>query len=626
MNSWALQQKIETQVDSLDIKSFLYWLGSNSILKSLETNIEVKDEKVMRYKVKKTVTVLNEEGVEKGFVAIPYNSFMSPGKIKGEILDKNNNRVRKLSSSEIKDYSNASSYSLYEDSRVLYFELVYNEFPYTITYEYEVDYNGYINWPAWFPQDYGMSVENAELVVSVPSGMEVRYKSNKIPAEPTIKIENGLEHYTWRVEKLPAVEIEPYGPRNFEQLPYLELAPNQFEIEGSKGMLDTWKSFGRWYYDLSKDRDVLEEPVVRHIRDLVSDVQDEDEKIRILYNYLQETTRYVNISLGLGGWQTYPAMYVKEKGYGDCKALTNYMIAMLKAIGIDAYPALIRSGINERDIEPEFPSNQFNHVVAFIPRGEDNLWLECTSSTMPFGEIGLANEDRLALVVKPEGGELIRTPKSNWHENAQYRKATVKLTSDGNAEAIVTTIFTGNRKQELRATLLQQSERDRRIWLENWIDIPAFSITEADLTTGGSGEDYYELPVKLQLPKFGVSMGSRMIISANLMEKNSTTLQENENRSQPVHLNYSKVDVDSIYYEIPEGFIIESLADPVEINPGFGFYSSLTKQASPSTVLYIRRFEIHKDRFEPEEYSELSSFLREVKKADQIKFLLKKAS
>ena len=62
---------------------------------------------------------------------------------------------------------------------------------------------------------------------------------------------------------------------------------------------------------------------------------------------------------------------------------------MLKAVGINSYYTLIRAGEDETDIQVDFPSNQFNHVVLCVPHGQRHLlWLECTSQTVSLGLFG----------------------------------------------------------------------------------------------------------------------------------------------------------------------------------------------------------------------------------------------
>src|SRR5690606_16810927 len=95
---------------------------------------------------------------------------------------------------------------------------------------------------------------------------------------------------------------------------------------------------------------------------------------------------------------------------GDCKGLTNYTLALLKAVGVESHYAVVEAGRAKIDLEEDFPTlAQGNHVILAIPHKGGYHWLDCTSQYLPFGYIGDFTDDRKAFVVTPEGGEIVGT-------------------------------------------------------------------------------------------------------------------------------------------------------------------------------------------------------------------------
>jgi transglutaminase-like putative cysteine protease len=163
------------------------------------------------------------------------------------------------------------------------------------------------------------------------------------------------------------------------------LASSEFEMAGYKGNMNTWENLGKFMQDLRGGRDQLPADIKQKVHELTDKEPDPNKKVAKLYEFMQQNTRYVSIQLGIGGLQPFDATYVATKRYGDCKALSNYMSALLKEIGVPSYYTLVKSGEGNTFFVPDFPSDQFDHVILCVPLKKDTMWLECTDQTLPAG-------------------------------------------------------------------------------------------------------------------------------------------------------------------------------------------------------------------------------------------------
>ena len=152
---------------------------------------------------------------------------------------------------------------------------------------------------------------------------------------------------------------------------------------------------------------------------------------------MQKKSRYVNIAVGIGGWKPMLASDVDRLGYGDCKALSNYTRALLEVVDVPSYNTILYGNRYKSDIQSDFVSMQGNHMILAIPHGNHYTWLECTSQDDPFGYQGTFTDDRNVLIIKPEGGEIVRTKIYEDVGNTQKDKGSYTIDENGHFSASV---------------------------------------------------------------------------------------------------------------------------------------------------------------------------------------------
>ena len=191
--------------------------------------------------------------------------------------------------------------------------------------------------------DDEISIQKTSFAIIYLKTLKPRYKLFKV-GEPTISSEaDKTEKMSWTFEKIKPEKFESFAPYN-AVVPRIIAGPNDFEYDGFVGKMDSWKNLGKWQIQLNQGRDQLPEQTKLKIRTLVSGITSQEQKAKVLYEFMQNRTRYVSIQRGIGGFQPFDAKSVDQLGYGDCKALSNYMVALLKEAGIKGYYTQVYGG------------------------------------------------------------------------------------------------------------------------------------------------------------------------------------------------------------------------------------------------------------------------------------------
>jgi hypothetical protein len=598
--------------------------NANAVLRVEEIRFEILNTSEAVERNHYVITILNENGDRWAEFADYYDKLREIRFVEGFLYDADGKQLKKMKFKDLLDLSGVDDMSLMSDNRIKRHNFYYKVYPYTIEYDEEIFYKNTLFFPEWIPQgNEKLSVEKSHISIVCPADYKFRYKSYNYKGDALISSEKDKKVSTWSAENMSAMLKEPNAPDWYELTTVVFFAPTDFEIEKYNGNMASWQDFGKFVFSLKQGRDVLPADIKQTIHQLTDGISDVKKKIQLLYEFMQKNTRYISIQLGIGGWQPFDATYVATKGYGDCKALTNYMFSILKEAGIPSYYTVIKAGRSASKVMADFPSQQFNHVILSVPLAKDTMWLECTSQTLPAGYLSDFTSDRYALMVNENGGKLIRTPKYGLNDNIEVRKVKAILDEDATLTANVTTRYQASQQDILHQVIHFLSKDKVKEYLHNELNFATYDVTNFNYE-----EEKKEVPSILEKLDISVSnyasiTGKRLFIMPNVMSRSVNKLKSDEERKYDIVLRQEYQSIDTVEIEIPKGYMQESIPKSVSIESKYGKYSC-SAELSSDKIFYYREMEQYSGTFPAKEYSAIVDFYDAIYKADRNKIVLVK--
>lgn len=594
--------------------------NAHAVVRQYDLIFEIKNKGEAIETEHKVVTLLDEKAAQYSEPAFWYDKIRQIEDIEASVYDATGKLIRKMKKKDIDDFKPYDDGI--DDNRAKRITFPRLAFPYTVEYQVITKHKGLLHYPVWTPQEREHeAVENASFAITKSPDVQLHFKELNLPQGAASK--NG-DVYRWSIENLNAVVDEPFTPSVAQPFPQVWTTPDVFTVEGFSGKLDSWQNFGKFQAELNKGRADLSPQVVSELKKLVEDCPDDYCKIERIYKKLQNTTRYFSIQLGIGGWQPILAGDVDRRKYGDCKALSNYMVAMLHAVGIEGQYVIVKAGRDNQVQFPDFPNAYFNHVIACVPMKSDTVWLECTSQTEACGFLGTFTDNRPALLIAPDGGHLVKTPVYDEKTNIVSRNIKMTLNTEGGAQLDATSVYSGT-KQELAAQLSEFGADFRKKIMYEWLKINDFEIQNLSFKKQLSRLPSVEEKLQLNIRQLGSVSGKRQFVPVNLMSVWTKTFSPDSVRHFEVQADSRGfTEMDSIAISIPVGFKAESLPDPLSITSPFGHYTLKSQLSDKNNVLIVRQLIVNNKIFPSKSQAELALFFKQIAKADKVKMVLLK--
>jgi len=600
---------------------------ASAVVRNEDVSIEVKDLDNTTYHIKEAITVLNQNGDDMAQMVVWHNRSNIIKNIKGTVYNASGIPIGKFSEKDFEDAYAGEDFTLFEDSRVEHYRPSITDYPYTVEYEYEEKSKQSLDFDDWEPNP-GLStaVEKSSFTFTCKPDFNIKYKEINMPSGVTIgTTKDGSKTYSWQVTDLKAVKYEPNSPNPDKYLTRVKISPEKFEYEGIDGSYTDWNGLGKWMYDkLLMYRQQVSPETAQHILDMTANIPDPKLKAKKIYEYMQSKTRYVAISIGIGGFQPFTAADVDQQNYGDCKALVNYTQALLKIVGIDSYYCVVMGNHNRKiSLLPDFASmNQANHIILCIPFKNDTTWCDCTSETIPFGYIGDFTDDRNVLACTPDGGKLLHTPKYTAGINLQQRSAAFIINNDGELSGDMTTNFKGVDYED-RDEEITQSPVERVKSIQNIYPINNMTVEKLQFTQDKSLQPVTTENISLKASEYAAVDDGKISFMPNAVNRYGEYQKQVINRVTDVYINEGWTEEDEITYTLPAGYHLDTEPLNKLMEHPFGSFK-ISMKMEGNKLIYKRRLQVIDGTYPKDTYSDFVDFMREVYDKDRYSLTLVK--
>lgn len=599
---------------------------ADAVIVSESISFDVTSSSSGTMKAYRKVLVMNRKGLNSAVFNTYIDSFRSLTSFSGRI-EAGGKTLRKLKTSDLTTVMVAEGIT--SDASVAFYEPS-APYPFVVEYEYEVSYKkGFIAFPVYMPvSEPDVAIVESSYSVTVPTGMQIQYNAS---AEPVKSSKDKKDVYQWSFERFSGYKVEHIMPDEMEMVPYVYAGPVDFEYSGVPGSQAGWKEVGLWLAQLQKDVQIIPSDLKTKVEGLLYGISDERARIKELYDFLRENTRYVSIQLGIGGYKPFPVETVFKTGFGDCKALSVYMKALLWIAGIKSEYLIINT--DNPDLLPDFHSvGQMNHAMLCVPMESDTLWVECTNPRYPLGYRHNSLAGHQVLLVGEDGGELVRV--RNYPDSLRLRseRVEVELKADGTAKCRgQRRLLLDNVESYIGFRAKDSKAQFDAVMSGNSLNPVHFSITSVednfdDWIAMAPGEEYipeFRLGYEYEVKDYGKASGERIFMDMNPFAKSMHS--DRTSRVNDMEVDAGMTVADTVSVKLPSGYVPESLPDSNIVESQFGrLVTEVSYNEDSAIVDVVQSLTLYAGRFPKDSYTDYRAFARSVSRSYDGKMVLVK--
>ncbi len=451
---------------------------------------------------------------------------------------------------------------------------------------------------------------------------------------PIAKEKDG--YFGTTVSRIPAFKEEPDMPPEAMVRPWILVYYSASQGDTPERYWETQgKRWHEWYRGSIKINSEIRAAAAAAVKDAPAD---DEARLRKLFDYLDAEVRNTSYDLGEEAAASRPrpkenhntADTWKQRA-GTSFDLVLLYIAFAEALGYETRLAYV-SRRDTGGFVPNLTHTYFlrDWIVAVKVAGG---WRFCDPGYpfLPFGMLYRTEQGQAALITDPKKPQLVKLPVAPPEASVTRREGTFKLGADGSLEGNVRVSDTGYfawRKSEYRRQTAAQREEAAREMVKGWFGASEVSDVKV---TGLAASEPLTISCRVKLRGYAQRAGERLLIRSGFFERGSGSRFTASERRHPVEFDNAWTEHDTLTFELPEGYSLESPEAPGGMSiTGVGEYNvRLATTADGRTLHYERRFDFGRSghlSFPAAAYPQVKAAFDKVRELDEHMLSLKRES
>jgi hypothetical protein len=505
-----------------------------------------------------------------------------------------------------------------------------------VAYEYEQRSHPYLTEKTWFFQSE-LPHLNQSFTLELPPG----FTHGTVWAHGKEVSAVDLEHQRWRWEmnNTPAIDLDQVTLRP-DVLSLAGRMTVHYKGPGIQSPTEgTWQSIGEWYQALAKDRVVATPEIAAKTKELVGDKTDFYDKTEAIAEFVQKQVRYFVIELGIGGYQPHYAVDILHNRYGDCKDKATLLTAMLSTVGI--HGALVMVDHRRGVVDPDAPSIVGDHVIAAIeiPKGYSSpklrsvvtsktgrqyLIFDPTWDKTAFGQLEHNLQGGYGVLVEGSDSQIIQFPVLSPDLNTIHRTASFQLQSDGTLKGTVTEKRFGDLSEDRRSLYTMGDAKEQTQFLDRVLgqDFTSFTVSDVKVQNAEALNKDLTTSYVLAADRFGKLMGSLLMVRPRVLGSEGLYADQKQRRV-PINLDETMQEHDDYTIELPPGYSVDEIPNPIKLDLGFASYES-SSTVKDNVLYYTRTYTVREVTLPADKYPDIQRLAGVIGADEQNRAVLKK--